>query len=147
MVKNKYAIAYCEVLEILKHISKEDYDKLPQEKIDVFEANASKDYEFKYDTQKTLNEQNVSKEAKAIIGILFRDYWATEEQRKTILKMQNFKRKMIEKEKQEKYNNDNLFKKEQINEEKNNIEETKIVEHKESFFAKILGKIKKFFKF
>ena len=114
MVENQYGIAYCEVLEILKHISKEDYEKLPQEKLDVFEANASKDYEFKYDFQKTLNEQNVSKEAKAIIALLFRDYWATEEERKIILEKQNFKRKMIEKEKQEKYNKDDLFKKKKI---------------------------------
>ena len=64
MDENQYAIAYSEVLEILKYISKEDYNKIPQEKLNVFKANASKDYKFKYNPQKTLDEQNVSKKAK-----------------------------------------------------------------------------------
>ena len=33
----EYANAYSEVLEILKNISKEDYEKVPSEKIDLFE--------------------------------------------------------------------------------------------------------------
>lgn len=73
----EYANAYSEVLEILKNISKEDYEKVPSEKIDLFEKNANKNYSFQYDTNLTLDEQNVSKRAKAIIAILFRDYWAT----------------------------------------------------------------------
>ena len=101
MAENQYAIAYSEVLEILKYISKEDYNKIPQEKLNVFKTNASKDYKFKYNPEKTLDEQNVSKKAKAIIGLLFRDYWATESQRQKIIRKQNYDRKKIEKEKQE----------------------------------------------
>ena len=63
MAENQYAIAYSEVLEILKYISKEDYNKIPQEKLNVFKTNASKDYKFKYNPEKTLDEQNVSKKA------------------------------------------------------------------------------------
>ena len=40
MVENKYAIAYSEVLEILKHIPIEDYNKIPKSKIELFETNA-----------------------------------------------------------------------------------------------------------
>ena len=45
----EYANAYSEVLEILKNISKEDYEKVPSEKIDLFEKNANKNYNFQYD--------------------------------------------------------------------------------------------------
>ena len=143
MAENQYAIAYSEVLEILKYISKEDYNKIPQEKLNVFKTNASKDYKFKYNPQKTLDEQNVSKKAKAIIGLLFRDYWATESQRQKIIRKQNYDRKKIEKEKQEKYNQNDIFKEKQINKNSINVENTSIIEYKESLLSKILQKIKR----
>ena len=84
MVDIKYANAYSEVLEILKYLTQEDYEKIPKEKIEVFETNMNKDYAFNYNPDKTLQEQNVSETARTIIAILFRDYWATEEQRKNV---------------------------------------------------------------
>ena len=84
MVSVEYANAYSEVLEILKYISKEDYEKIPNSKIELFETNHNKEYIFKYNPNKTLDEQDVSKIAKAIIAILFRDYWATEIQKEKI---------------------------------------------------------------
>ena len=106
MVDEKYSIAYSEVLEILKHISQEDYEKIPKSKIELYKENANKNYVFNYNPTKTLNEQNVSKIAKGIIAILFRDYWATPEQREKIIKKQNNDRIQIEKEKTKKYNPD-----------------------------------------
>ena len=88
MADIQYANAYTEVLDILKYISKEDYEKIPKSKIKVFEENSNKNYSFTYDENKTLDEQNVSETAKAIIAILFRDYWATKEQRYVIIKKQ-----------------------------------------------------------
>lgn len=143
MEENEYAIAYSEVLEILKYISMKDYNKIPQEKLNVFKANASKDYKFKYNPQKTLDEQNVSKKAKAIIGLLFRDYWATESQREKIIRKQNYNRMKIEKEKQEQYNQNDIFKEKQISKNSIKIENTSIIEYKESLLSKILQKIKR----
>ena len=88
MADIQYANAYTEVLDILKYISKEDYEKIPKSKIKVFEENSNKNYSFTYDENKTLDEQNVSEITKAIIAILFRDYWATKEQRYVIIKKQ-----------------------------------------------------------
>lgn len=110
MVDIKHANAYSEILEILKYLTPEDYEKIPKEKIEVFETNANKDYTFNYKPDKTLQEQNVSKTARTIIGILFRDYWATEEQRDKIIKFQKQERLKIEKEKQEKYKSEDIFK-------------------------------------
>lgn len=99
MISVEYANAYSEVLEILKYISKEDYEKIPNSKIELFESNHNEDYIFKYNPNKTLDEQNVSKTAKAIIAILFRDYWATEIQKEKIINKQNYDRMKLEEEK------------------------------------------------
>ena len=81
MVTTNYKIAYSEVLEILKHISEEEYNKIPNDMIELFKTNANNDNEFVYNPNKTLEEQNVSETARTIIAILFRDYWATETQK------------------------------------------------------------------
>lgn len=115
MVDIEYANAYTEVLEILKYISVEDYNKIPKNKIELFQINANNDYHFTYIPEKTLNEQNVSKIAKGIIAILFRDYWATDYQRARILEKENQDREELERQKGEKYNPDNIFKNKNTN--------------------------------
>jgi hypothetical protein len=109
MVDNKYAVAYSEVLEILKHIPIEDYNKIPKKEIELFETYADNDHTFNYDTSKTLEEQNVSDITKGIIILLFRDYWATEIQRNKIIAKQNYDRMKLEEEKKAKNNPDNIF--------------------------------------
>lgn len=111
MVNVEYANAYSEVLEILNHIPKSDYDKIPNNMIEVFTRNNNKEYKFNYDVSKTLNEQNVSKIAKTIIAILFRDYWATPTQREKIIAKEKYDIEKMEQEKREIYNPDDLFKK------------------------------------
>ena len=109
MIDSRYANAYKEVLEILKHIPIEDYNKISKNKIELFETNASKDYVFNYNPSKTLEEQEVSNIAKGIIILLFRDYWATEIQKNKIIAKQNYDRMKLEEEKKEKYNTNNIF--------------------------------------
>lgn len=146
MIKLEYGIAYKEVLEILKYIPIEDYNKIPKDKIELFETNANKDYIFNYDPNKTLNEQNVSKIAKGIIAILFRDYWATETQRQKIINMQNYERRKLEEEKLKKYNPDNLFKDSSTENISETIKEKALIEtKKEKFHEKILKLLKKIF--
>ena len=146
----EYAVAYREVYEILKYIPKADYDKIPSEKIELYKTMQDKNYNFKYDPLKTLDEQNVSKRAKAIIGLLFRDYWATEIQRQKILAKQNYERQRIEQEKAKNYQYEDLFKnnKKEIEKTKieDNIDNVSLVPYKENIFARFLNKIKDLFK-
>lgn len=148
MVDNKYGIAYSQVLEILKHIPVEDYNKIPKSEIELFETYADNDYIFNYDVSKTLKEQEVLDITKGIIILLFRDYWATEKQRNKIIAKQNYDRIKLEEEKIRKYNNDIFKNKNNISnkiEPKNN-EEVQLVEYKESIFNKFITFIKKFLK-
>ena len=146
----EYAIAYKEVFEILKYIPNADFNKIPKEKIELYKTMQDKNYNFKYDPSKTLDEQNVSKRAKAIIGLLFRDYWATDIQREKILAKQKYERQKIEEEKAQNYQYEDLFRKNrtqiQQTEVKDNVENVSLVEYKESVFTKILNRIKSIFK-
>ena len=139
MVNVEYANAYSEVLEILNHIPKSDYDKIPNNMIEVFTRNNNKEYEFNYDVSKTLNEQNVSKIAKTIIAILFRDYWATPTQREKIIAKEKYDIAKLEQEKRDICNPDDLFKKKEENQEETIVNQeasTFLIEYKEKKFIK-----------
>lgn len=141
MVNIEYANAYSEVLEILKYISKEEYNKIPKSLIEVYEKNANKNHYFNYNPSKTLEEQNASTITKCVIAILFRDYWATETQREEIIKKQKYKRSLIEEEKRTRYNVDNIFKNKERIEDNNKL----TIIHKEKWYTKIVRWVRKLF--
>ena len=148
MVDVGYKRSCKEVIEILSYIPKEDYKKIPPNIVRALENDKDETYHFKYDVSKTLDEQNVSKQAKTIIAILFRDYWASEYQRKIILENESIYRNQKEEEKREKYNPAEIFKnnKTDINNTKTQTEEISIAEMKEEkWYQKIFNLIKNLF--
>ena len=139
MISRAYAKAYTEVLEIISYFPEEEYAKIPKEKIEFYEKNRERDYTFSIDPKIDLSEQNISKEANAIIVNLFRDYYANEKQKDKIKEILENNQKKEEEKKREKYNPDNKLKKNNkqniINEKlENNIA---LIEYKESFFFKL----------
>ena len=144
MNNKEYAIAYKEVFEILKYIPKVEYNKIPKERIELYKTMQDKNYRFKYDPSKTFDEQNISKRAKAIIGLLYRDFWATNNQREKIMAKQKYERQKIEEEKLQKYKNQELFKNNKID-IKDNQDSSFLIIYKENIFVKLLNKIKKLF--
>ena len=157
MADIQYANAYTEVLDILKYISKEDYGKIPKSKIKVFEENCNKNYSFTYDENKTLDEQNVSEITKVIIAILFRDYWATKEQRYIIIKKQREAREEQERQIRERIEQNRQIKEDDIKTidvstdldlDYNYNQGTSLeIYRKDNILKKIIGKIKDFFGF
>ncbi len=109
---NNYAKAYTEVFEVLKYLSKEEYKKIPQEKIQFFKDNKDDDYNFIFNPNIDIAKQNISKEANAVLVTLFRDYFATERQKNILESLLIQNQGKLEKQKSEYYNTDNLFKKE-----------------------------------
>ena len=141
MLDNKYAKAYTEVLEIIKYFPEEEYNKIPKEKIEFYKNNKDKNYKFTINPKIDLSKQNVSKEASAIIVTIFKDYFATEEQKKKLEEIIKLNEKKSEIIKREKFNPDDLFKSKnssEIVDENNqkNIEKTDLIEYKENFFTK-----------
>ena len=135
-VNIEYANAYSEVLEVLNHMSKEDYNKIPKDMLEMFQTNCNNEYQFRYDLNKEFEEQGISKRAKLILAILFRDYWATPYQKEKIIAKQNYERQKLEQQKFEKYNPERLFenKRQPIIEEVKNI--SSMIEVKKEMVSK-----------
>ena len=128
---NTYAKAYTEVLEILKYFSEEEYSKIPQEKINFYKNNMDKNYNYNINPNIDLSKQYISKEANAILITLFRDYFATESQKKTLNNLLNQNQNKLENIRREKYNSNNIFSKNYRNidiEEKENKQELALIE-------------------
>lgn len=138
-----YANAYQEVLEVLKYTKKEDLEKIPKSKIEMYKKYMNKENGFKIDKSKSLEEQNISNEAKAILANLYKDYWATDYEKQRIETKEQYDLEQIAK---GKYSTDDLFKKREIKSETvSNNENSMIVTQKEKWYRKILNSIKNFF--
>lgn len=131
-----------EVSEILNHLKKSDYDKIPKEVIDIIEKNKDKEYIWKYDETKDLKNQNVSKDTIAILSYINMQYLLNKEQRKFAQEIFNENQKKLENLKKDKYNSDNLFKDKQINLDTSKTSELSISKYKESIFTKIKNWLK-----
>ena len=146
-MKDKYPKAYKQVIEILKYAPQEIVDKIPQKMIKTFKTNMDDKYDFKIDISKSFEEQDVLEETKAILANIFRDYWATPEQKERILEKEKNDREIEENLKREKYNPDDLFKKKQkVIQQNEEIQSNFPVEiKKEKFYKKIINFMKKRF--
>lgn len=107
----RYANAMSEVLEYLKGIKDEDVKKISSKFLNFLEENASKDFVCNFDYNKPLAELEISKEAKSIIGLIYYNFWCeNEQQKKDFLLILDENEKVYQKELNEIYNTDNLFK-------------------------------------
>ena len=139
-LNNTYSCSYVEVLEILKHIPKEDYIKIPEEKIEFYKNNMDKNYIYIYNPimPKTLRKTD------AILINLYKNYIAKEDEKQKINQILKLNEMKEEQEKQKKFRPNNIFNNHVENE---NINENTIlvVEHKETMLKKIINKIKRIF--
>ena len=148
MTNDEYKNAYSEVLEIIKYIPKSDFIKIPNEKIEFFEQNSNKKHYINYNPELTLDENNISKRAKAIIAILFRDYWATDSQKEIIKAKQKNDRLKIEEKKRKEYNPNNIFNNNMKEEIKDNSSQdgNELTKYKKSWIKVLANKIKCIFR-
>ena len=144
MITKEYAMAYTEVIEILKYVPDKDVKKIPEEKLEFYKANMDNEYIYKLDMTKEFKEQEMSDITKAVLANIFIDYWATPYQKERIEAKEKYDLEKLEEEKREKYNPDNIFK---------NKQKTIVVENtnlpveikKETFFKKLISFIKGLF--
>lgn len=137
----EYKRAFKEVYEILKYVSSEDLKKIPSEILITIKENMQLDYEYKINNISDFQNQEISEISKAILSVFYRDYWATEEERKEIKEKESFERNKIEEEKRKKYNPDTIFENRKTN-STDDIKSVELVKYKEN----ILVRIKKFLK-
>ena len=126
--------------------------KIPEKFMNYIKENKAVDYEFKVDKQKGLLEQDISEETKAILSLIYRDYFCDEEERQELIKKEREELIKEEEEKRKKYNPDDLFKKEErahnISENENKQENTVALVKYENlkWYQKIYQKILKIFR-
>ena len=106
-----YTKAYTEVLEIIKYFPEDERKKIPKEEIDFYNLHKDKEYKFTINPYIDLAKQNISKEANAILIILFQDYFATDKQKEILSNLLNQNDQKVEQEKRKKYNPDVFNKK------------------------------------
>lgn len=140
-----YRKAYTEVLEILKYLPKEEYDKIPTEEIEYYKENMDREYVFKLDPTIDLGKQNISKEANAVLVTIFRDYFATDKQKKTLNILLSQNQEKLEEMKREQYDVDNLFKREKQEDHNgdNTNNKMQLVKYNENFKIKFIDFMKK----
>ena len=146
-VLDRNACAYKEIYEILKIFPSELVNKVPKDKIDFFYKNMDNSYEYNI-SKETFDGQTMLEETAAILTILFRDYWASAEQKEKLINFTENAQSIVEKENRERYNPDNLFKnRNQENEIEENIiqNEVALVEYKETIFRRLIIKLRSIF--
>ena len=142
-----------EVDVILEKLSESDYIKIPKDVIQVIKDNMDKEYTWEYDETKELKDQNLSRDTIALLSYINTEYLLNDKQREYMQRLYEINEQ--EKRKKEysndtKYDYSELFKRnnkitEQLEHEVE-IEQKGLVIYKETFFTKIINKLKSFFK-
>lgn len=130
--------AYKEVWEILKFLPQKYIDKVPSEILNKIENQMDINYDFNPE-----NDEEWLEETKAIIVMLFQDYWANQEQLEALNDIYKKRINAEEEKKREKYNPNEIFKKDNkiLSEE---ILPAKI--EKKTFIQLIIDYIRNFFR-
>ncbi len=140
---NKMPYIAVEINEILKYMSDDILSRIPNDVKTYFFNIASKDYIFRYDENKSLEEQRIQKETKEMLLIIYKDYVCNEQEKREFIQKRRKIDYEIEEEKRKKYDVNNIFQKENIiTEEKQLV----VVEEKTNLFRKIISFIKKILK-
>ena len=135
---------YTDISIIISMMPIDMKNKISDNFINFIEDNKSNNYISNINPKIPIKKQNIRKETKEMMGIIYRDYLCSNEQRKKLIEKENQEIKKYEETIREKYNPDNLFKNKATKVEK--IENSvAMVEYKESIFIKIKNWFKRIF--
>lgn len=73
-MSTEYAKAFKEVLAILEQVQKQEKEKIPSDFLKFLQKNASEEYKPQFHENQELKYLELTKEAKAILSILYRNY-------------------------------------------------------------------------
>lgn len=140
-MNTKEKVVYVEVYNILQLLGKEYINKLPKSLYKMIKDNSASSMESKcckYESLKDINTNNISKKSIAMIALFHTNYWCdtlTEKEELKKIFLDNFIKN--EKEKRERYNPDNIFKKRTRTQQ----EKVELIEYKENIWKRIINKI------
>lgn len=139
-MKIENAISFCEIYDILQHLDIALYNKIPSSVIKFIDDNRNKDYKVNIDYSKNINEQQLKRDTRIMLSIIYKDYLCSNEEREKLIKSDKIK---LQQQNEQAYGYENIF-----NNRRKKIDcvdEVALVEYKESKFKKVINIIKKFF--
>ena len=147
MITNELKIAAKELNEILNCIVPNEYVlKIPEKFRNFLKEIEDKNYTCKIDENKNIDEQDITEKTKDLITVVYRNYWCNEEERENLDRILTENEKKYQEELMQKYNPDDLFKKQKEIDEIPS-ENVSLVEYKKNtIFDKIKDFIKNIFK-
>ena len=143
---NKKAVS--EVIDVLKHSEIEVTQKIPKKFIEFLTKNSDRDYIPNIDYSEENWENSIEEDAKVLIALIYRDYIMSEEEKEKVIE----EAERQEQEIREKYNPDNLFKKNsKIENEKSQddteqeVQKSLLIIKEEKWYERIINNIKEIF--
>ena len=131
---------YTEVYEMLKLMGEDYIKKLPEELYEYLEQNA--DPSYIHGVSFNIDDIDLSDQAADMITYLNYEYFANEKTKKILEEISNSNMEKLK----EKYNTENMFQRREIKKDTIVAENLELEPVKESFFTKIINKIKSLFK-
>ena len=138
----EYEKCLVEVDEVLNHLSKEELNKIPEDVLKGIKKHKDKEYMWKYDESKRLEEQRFDRNTIVILSYINMEYLLSKEQKDLMEKIHELNEQNFANEIQEKYDSKDLFKnKTNINVENENaiakLENNKLYNKMFSFIKRI----------
>lgn len=142
----EYSNSLYQINEILKYMEPNLKARIPKKFISYFENNKSQEYSWTIDKSQPLEKQDLLPTTKEILTVLYKEFICDDIEKIELEKTLSNNEIKYQEELREKYNPDNIFEDRKSNPKIEQIEnENTSIAYKESFFSKLINKIKLIF--
>lgn len=146
MIDSIYKNAFKEVYEILENTDTELIEKIPNKFIEFLNSNMNVNYQTNINKDIDIDKQKLLPETEAVLALIYRSYWITNEERQEISSKVQKELQEIEDNKKRKYKDISEIFKNSKSIEKITINNDLMVVPKESFIKKLFKKLLRRFK-
>lgn len=148
MIDEIYKNSFKEVYDILENTEEDLLSKIPYSFMNFIKNNMNVDYKTSINLNETIDKQHLLKETEAILSLIYRSYWATDEEKNEFAKKDNLELIKEEEHKKEQYQGKDIYK---VFEERKNlntitVDNNLMVIENESFIKRIFRKFLNIFK-
>jgi hypothetical protein len=142
----EYSNSLYQINEILKYMEPNLKARIPKKFISYFENNKSQEYSWTIDKSQPLEKQDLLPTTKEILTVLYKEFICDDIEKIELEKTLSNNEIKYQEKLREKYNPDNIFEDRKSNPKTEQIEnENTSIAYKESFFSKLINKIKLIF--
>lgn len=148
MIDDIYRNSFKEVYDILENTENELLEKIPTKFMNFLKENMNTNYKTNIKPNEEIDKQQLLKETESILSLIYRSYWATDEEKKEFAIKDKQEFILKEEKKKEQYQGKDIY---EIFEERNNINKITLdtnlmIIKKENFIKRFFNKILKILK-